>query len=257
MKTLGLVLAMVALVGGSCLASSTVTASFSVNTSGYALIALPQVPVDPAVGGTQASNQNGDPNGVFGQIKTSSGFTLQTWTGGGYSTWGIHSTTFGGMLLGAGYWVSGSALPSSGVVSYAALPDGVPDMDSNGNAVLDSVGYPVQTDMYISLPGLGLGTGGWIMIGHPFNHVTAINPSGSQLDGSRILFTDGTTTLGWKAAVTAGWVGSTLQKWTGGGYSNTGYNHGQTNTLTPGSGYWIQTYKDNLAMIIPGMEIGQ
>jgi len=257
MKTLGLVLAMVALVGGSCFGATTVMASFNVNPSIYSLIALPCVPLDPAVGGTQSTSKLGDPSGVFGTINTSTNFVLQRWNGGGYDSWTDHASTtpFTSMLLGTGYWLTGTALPSSGVISYAALPDGVPSIDSNGNAIEDSKGNPQMTDMYISLPGQGQGTGGWTIIGHPFDHSTAIDSSG-ETAGSRIQFTNGQETLGWKAAVSAGWVASAILAWNGGGYTAYGYNGSNTRTLAPGLGYWVQTKVDNLAMIIPAMEDG-
>jgi len=258
MKTLVLVLAMVALVGGSCLAQSTVMASFNVSQSTYSLIALPQVALDPAVGGSQAANKNGDPNGVFGKYNTSANFTLQYWNGGGYETWSDHATTpFTSMTLGTGYWCTGSALPAGGVVSYAALLDGVPELNpSTGAPVTDSAGNNEQTDMYISLPGEQVGTGGWTIIGMPFNHSVAINATGDGNSGSRILFSNGQQTLGWKAAVNAGWVSSGMLRWNGGGYATHGYSGSATKTLTPGYGYWVQTYIDNLAVIIPGMEAG-
>jgi hypothetical protein len=256
MRTLGLVLALVALVGGACLAAPTTTATITVTPGVWNLIALPNVPIDPAIGGNQPGQ---DANGVFGAFNTKSGFNMQEWvtSSGAYITyaWQTASVKFGNLLLGAGYWVGGSAL--TGNVSYTALPDGVPDLDSNSNPVLDSAGYPVCTDMYISLPGQASG-GGWQLIGHPFNHTTAMNPSSSQKDGSRILFTDGTNVYGWQAANGQGWVTSTVSRWnaTTQSYTSIGYAR-PINTFSPGLGYWVNTSVSNLAMIIPGMEINQ
>jgi len=258
MKTLGLVLALVALVGGSCLAASTTTATVNIVTGYWNMISLPLAPVDPAVGGNQTGQ---DHSGVFGQFNTKGTFTLEQYitSSGQYLTYHWQTpTVFGNLLLGVGYLVTGSAI--TGNISYTGYQDGVPDLDSNKNPVLDSAGYPICTDMYISLPGQGLGTGGWHLIGQPFNHTTAMNPSTSQKDGSRIVFTDGTTTYGWKDAVTAGWVVSTAKRYnpTAGSYTTVGYAYpSPNNAFNAGYAYWIATSKDNLAMIIPGMEIGQ
>jgi len=257
MKTLGLVLAMVALVGGSCLAASTTTATINIVPGYWNMICLPLAPIDPAVGGNQTGQ---DHSGVFGQYNTKTGFTLEQYvtSAGGYIKYAWATpATFGNLLLGVGYLATGASL--TGNVSYAAYQDGVPDLDSNKNPVLDSAGYAICTDMYISLPGQGT-SGGWHLVGQPFNHATAFNPSTSQKDGSRIQFTNGTYTYGWKDAVTQGWVVSTMKRYnpTAGGYVTVGYSYpSPNNSFVAGNGYWVDTLQPNLAMIIPGMEIGQ
>jgi len=254
MKTLGLVLALVALVGGSCLAqTTTVTIPITVGTTN--LISLPCVPIDPAVGGSQSG---ADASGVFGAFKTNTGFQLTQWNtaAGGYMNFNSHApATFGNLLLGTGYWVTGASL--TGNITYTALPDGVPNLNSSNAPLTDSTGAIECTDMYISLPGQGLTHGGTQIIGLPFAHNVAINSAGDYT-GERILFTNGSVTQTWSQANAAGWVSSTLADWnaTAGGYVNVGYGHGKGGVLYPGDGYWITTLVDNIAMIIPGKEDG-
>ncbi len=256
MKTLGLVLAMVALIGGSCLAQSTVQVTIPIVTGGAVnLISLPCVPIDPAVGGNQSG---ADASGVFGGFKTNSAFQLTEWNtaGGAYVTFNSHlPATFGNLLLGNGFWATGANL--NGNVTYVGLPDGVPNLDGSGTPLYDTNGQIEATDMYISLPGQGTTHGGYQIIGLPFNHSVAINSAGDYT-GERILFTNGSVTQDWSAAATAGWVQSTMETWNaaGGAYVVVGYGHGKTSTLTPGAGYWITTNVDNIAMIIPGKEDG-
>jgi len=253
MKTLGLVLAMVALVGGSCLAQSTIQVSIPIVTGATNLITLPCVPIDPAVGGIQSG---ADTSGVFGQFKTNTGFALSEWTGTGYFPFNVHNpSAFGNLLLGTGYYVSGASV--TGNVSYVGLQDGVPDLDANSNPLKDTNGAIECTDMYISLPGSvnQSGTGGTQLVGLPFNHSVAINSAGDYT-GERILFTDGTTTQTWGQAVAAGWVLNTVSVWSGTGYTPVGYGHGKGGVLYPGKGFFVTTLKDNLAMIIPGKEDG-
>jgi len=255
MKTLGLVLAMVALVGGACFAATTQSVTVNVIGADWNMISLPCVPIDPAVGGNQTGQ---DANGVFGAYNTKGAFTLKSWNpaNGSYVTFkGTLPAGFGGILLGQGYWLTGAAV--TGNITYTACLDGVPDINSAGAAVTDSAGFPVCTDMYLSLPGGGQGTGAWHLIGHPFNHTTLFNV-GAVKDGARIQITDGTNVYGFKDAVTNGWVAAILKVWSpvSGSYSNVGFSQIQ-NSLKAGNAYWIQTLKDNLAMIIPGMEVGQ
>jgi hypothetical protein len=255
MKTLGLVLAMMFLLGGCCFAQTTTTVTIAIATGTWNLIALPCVPIDPAVG-----SSTGDTTGVFGQFNTTGAFTLEeeNLALGGYTTYKPSKpAAFGNMLLGSGYWVTGSNL--TGNVTYACLNDGVPDLNTAGTGpATDSTGAIECTDMYISLPGAGTTHGAWQMIGHPFNHTTAINAAGDNNTGSRIMFTDGTQMLTWSAAATAGWVGPNLSRANTslGGYTLVGFGQLKNNKLTAGSGYWIQMFVDNIAMIIPGKEDG-
>jgi len=270
MKTLGLVLAMLFLVGGCCLAATTTSVTISAIGTEWNMIALPVVPLDPAVGGNQAAHgiyPAQDTSGVFGAFNTESHFTLKSYdyVGGGYLTFGYQNPAgFGNLLLGTGYWVTGTNL--TGSVTYNGLLDGVPDFQSDGvTPVLDStgnLGTSLKTDMYVSLPGQGLGTGGWHLIGLPFNHAVALSMSAKAKDGSRFLLTDGTTVLDWHDAALSTapggkWINASAKGWdpVGGGYTTVGYGS-STNVWQPGNAYWVQTLKDNLAMIIPGNEYG-
>lgn len=224
MKTLGLVLALTLVVGGASVAAP---ATFDVFTS-WNLISCPLVPFNP------------DPMDVFtgiNVVNTLSRFDAPTQTGILYDD--LDPAAFGNVLLGDGYW-----LLSDGnyTVSYAGVPDGVPDASDN------------MTDMWISLPGGqldGIDAGGWHIIGHPFNHPTVVD-SGSWT-GDNIFLTDGTTLKTWGEAVAAGWcegVMTGMDATTQTGFT-VGYDLADTDTLEAGKGYWFLTYKDNLALIIP------
>jgi len=152
---------------------------------------------------------------------------------------------FGGILLGEGYWLNCEG--SGGTVSneIVGIPDGVP---SGGT----------MTDMWISLPGHqtdGLDAGGWHIIGHPFNHATCVNKiagGNESYVGDHIWFTDGTTLKTWEEAVYATWVDYKFSGNESFGGADVQYDGGGYDTyLRPGKGYWVNTYKDNLAMIIP------
>jgi hypothetical protein len=143
------------------------------------------------------------------------------------------------VLLGDGYYYYANETHS--VVSYDGVPDGVPDGSGN------------MTDMWISLPGNqfdGKDKGGWHMIGHPFNHdVTSDKGSGT---GDNLFFTDGTTLKTWGEAVDAGWVDGTLSGWDSGTSFTITYDGlGDRMDLQAAHAYWLLTYRDNLAMIIP------
>jgi hypothetical protein len=233
-KTLGLVLAMVVLVGGSCFAVTTVTASFNVAPTSWTIVALPNVPLDPAVGG-----QGKDPNGVFGQY-TLTNFTCEYWDGGTYQFWNTRNGL--NMLLGVGYWVTGTSLASNTVCSYKGVADGVPDSDGN------------MTDMYISLPGSANqnGSGGWALTGMPFAHI--VNCGTTSSAGDKVLFTDGTTVRTWKDAAinSPQWVDGSFLFYQAGSYIAVPNSSSRVMPqLLPTTAYWVHTYKDNLAMIIP------
>lgn len=229
MKTLGLVLALAFVLAGACVAD---TVTFDV-LGGWNLIAAPLVPFNPDPLVVFA----GAPDGIDGLLTRND----PTWGGVTYDS--LDPSLFGNILLGDGYWLYQA---NTGTISYEGVPDGVPD--SSGN----------MTDMWISLPGnqndnqteppLG---GGWHLIGHPFNHDTPVDDG--TWTGANIKFTDGTTLKTWDEAVQAGWVDSFMvgnNPVTGG--VNVQYDGlGDDDTLRAAHGYWLHTYKDNLAMIIP------
>ena len=91
------------------------------------------------------------------------------------------------------------------------------------------------------------------MIGQPFDHVTAVDNGNG--DGWNIRFTDGTTLLNWSQAAAAGWVSDALVGWDSstGGFNVKYDGLGEDDSLRPGKAYWIQTAKDNIAMIVPAV----
>lgn len=139
---------------------------------------------------------------------------------------------FGKMLLGVGY----TALNDSGsnyTIQYVGLDDGVPDESSK------------MTDMWISLPGLTGGTGGEHWVGFPFDHPVAWED---------VQVTDGTQTIDVQTAVGLGWLDMYWQYRDGASQDVLQVDPdgivGDSNLL-PGAMYIVQTYKSNIALIIP------
>lgn len=226
MKTLGLVLALTVLVAGASVAA---TATYDVYV-GWNLVAAPLVPFNP------------DPNSVFAGLADGiDGLLARYDPSGGIVTYdSLDPSVFGNVLLGDGFWLM--VYSGTQTVSYDGVPDGVPDGAGN------------KTDMWISLPGNqndGQDAGGWHLIGHPFNHDSPVD-SGSGT-GDRLFFTDGTTLKNWSEACAANWVDFKLSGYDpAGGIFDVQYDGlGADDTLRAGRGYWLLTYKDNLAMIIP------
>jgi len=122
---------------------------------------------------------------------------------------------FGNILLGNGYEIY---VPSATTVTYEGVPDGVPD--PNGE----------MTDMWIAIPGCltdSQDAGGIHFIGHPFNHYSLANTA---------LVTNGSTVVSLQVAIRDGWLD--------GLGTNDAY-------LSPSHAYWVQTHRDDLALIIP------
>jgi hypothetical protein len=218
MKTLGLVLALVLVVGGACVADTVTLDLFAQ----WNFISAPLVPFNP------------DPLSVFSGL-TVSGY-LNRWDAPTQSmaTYDeIDPAAFGNVLLGDGYQLYQDA---AGSFTYAGVPDGVPDGGGN------------MTDMWISLPGYqldGVDEGGWHLIGQPFNHDT----SGVE----NLFLTDGTTLKTWEQAVDANWCDDGMQYWDGASQSMLLMSFGLADDdhIRAGKAYWFHTKKDNLALIIP------
>lgn len=234
MKIIGLALGITILLAGMAVAEPV---TFDVY-QGWNLLAVPQVPFEPAV-----------PD-IFGTIPTID--MLSTFDAIGASDFPYNDDTkefFGGMLLGSGYWLWLDA--ESATVSYEGVPDGVPDMAGDPPAPVEGT----RTDMWVSLPGAdsdGDGVtdiGGWHMIGCPYNHLVDIG-----VDGANIKFTDGTTVKTWAEACAepGAWVSSNMVGFAGGSDVNTGFAEDQLNCLIPSLGYWFWTNQANLAMIVDG-----
>jgi len=222
MKTLVLVLALTFVLSAGCFAVQATIDMYADN----ALLALPQVPLNP------------DPNAVFASSGIDPMYNIQRWDMLAQGYVGLDdSGVYGNMLLGDGFWCAGTA---GQTISYEAVPDGVPDGSGN------------KTDMWISLPGAGLGNGGSAIIGNPFAH--SVDVDKGSYSGDHIFFTDGTKLLTWGEACQDpyNWVSPVMTYWAGFGYDDVWFdNTAGPYQLDPGKGYWIATYRDNLAMIIP------
>jgi len=218
MKTLGLVLAMVVVMGGACVAD---TATYDV-LADWNCISAPLVPFNP------------DPMAVFtgiNVVNTLSRYDAPTQTGILYDD--LDPAAFGNILLGDGYWLLSDGTYT---VSYDGVPDGVPDGSGN------------MTDMWVSLPGAQLDpddAGGWHLIGQPFNHDTNVM--------ANLSLTDGTTLKSWEDAVAAGWCEGVMTAFDASIQTGTtvGFDLADDDHLRPAKGYWFLTFKDNLALIIP------
>jgi len=210
-----IVLAIVALFAVGVSASATVVSTTIY--PGFNMIGPPVVPFSP------------DPASVFAGIPLAGTLTRFDASTQGYVLYDPDfPEDYGGVLLGDGAWLR-KAGGGTLTWSYDGAPDGLPD--SSG----------VLTDMWLSLP-----QAGFTLIAHPFNH---------PVDAANVRFTDGIGTLDWQAAVAAGWFNGVLVGFeaTVQGYFTVGpdpdsYDRTQ---LEPFYGYWVRTYKANLAMIVP------
>jgi len=226
MKTLGLVLALVIVASGACVAANVTYDIFD----GWNLVCAPLVPFNP------------DPNDVFDGAPYGVDGLLTRFdapSSGNITYDSLDPQAFGNILLGDGYWLYSYG---GGTIDFDGVPDGVPDGSGN------------MTDMWISLPGNqldGQDAGGWHLIGHPFNHDTPVDDGSGT--GANIYFTDGTTLKNWSEAAAAGWVADAMITYDNvAGNLNVQFDGlGDDDTLRPAHGYWLFTYKDNLAMIIP------
>jgi len=229
MKTLFLVLSLCVVLCGTALADTVTFDTYS----GWNLICAPQVPLTP------------DTASVFANFDLMFTTGLTRWDSPTqsmlpYDPFSENGGEFGRVLLGDGYWLYDTA----NTITYSAVPDGVPDANNN------------MTDMWISLPGTGSGNGGWNLIGHPFNHDTAISATSDEYGnplGDNIFVTDGKELKTLAQANDDGWLDGAFQYWDGSTQSmlSTGYFFNDDDHLRAKHGYWVRTYKDNLAMIIP------
>jgi len=155
-----------------------------------------------------------------------------------------HPDAFGGILLGDGYKLI-CTTPAPVVISYEGFPDGVPDLDPQGNPIAGTM-----TDMWISLPGRqgdGQNAGGSHWIGCPFNHARPV-------DACKV--TDGTTLLNLAQAVQQGWIDGLWDSMNNESKATVKVGLStmspDESTLLPGRMYQVVTHKDDLALIIPG-----
>lgn len=219
MRTLGLVLVMMMVLTGAAFAAST-TISL---VSGSNLMGPTLVPFDP------------NPEVCWDELQDPyAGFippgSMTRWdpVGGSFMDYDMEASPFN-ILLGDGYWVTASADVD---LVYDGVPNGVPD--SGG----------IKTDMWLSLPGLkesptNLNSGGAQIISTPYDE---------EVSCDNVYFTDGTTLKSWMQAASDGWVGISMTYFQGGSFGDIYPENGDI--LSPGWGYWVQTYKDDLAMIV-------
>lgn len=224
MKTFVLVLALMVVAAGVSVAA---TATIDIYP-GWNQIAAPLVPFDPDPASVFADAADGV-DGLLYRTSPSEGGSI------GYDE--FDPDFFGGVLLGDGYQLM--VISGDQEISYQGVADGVPDANE------------VKTDMWISLPGAGSGSGGWHLVGHPFAHDTAVDDGSG--DGTNILFTNGTDVKTWGEANLAGWVDASISGSDasfGGAFSVAYDGFGDTDVLQSGHAYWVYTYVDNLAMIV-------
>ncbi|MCE5200423.1 MAG: hypothetical protein ABFD54_01145 [Armatimonadota bacterium] len=239
MRTLCFAVAMLAIVASASVAGS-VTVDFY--GPGWALVSAPQVPIE------SRAVYLWDPD--FTEWLDSKLFAVNPTTGSQVPlSYGDNAETFS-ILLGEGYLLNNTDGPTQ--VTYDAVADGVPSNPADATTM---------TDMWISLPGrtetgTNLDQGGWHLIGCPFNHVIPFDKAeGSFAAGDNIYFTDGTTVKTWADASTGNdaWVSPTMFGRDGRGQFQATYDGDPSEVdlfLRPGYGYWFQTKKDNLAMIV-------
>lgn len=239
MKTLGLVLALLVVVTGASFADTTTVDVYP----GFSYVALPLAPFDCGTAGAY------NPESIITNSGLWAAGLLHKWDAATQSdiAYDPDGGTGWNMVLGEGYsyyWEDTSSFTVDGVA------DGVPDANSN------------MTDMWISLPGnqadsvsVSPDGGGWHLIGTPFNHDISVDKG--SFYGDNIFFTDGTSMKTWGEALEAGWVDPVMHGWDAAMQSSrdvlfTGDDSNPLNTkLLKGCSYWLLTYQDNLAMIVP------
>ncbi|MBP6963962.1 MAG: hypothetical protein KBC96_06105 [Armatimonadetes bacterium] len=180
---------------------------------GWNLMSLPAIPTNPT------------PAAVLDEYGSSLEGNIYRWDAAlqnlvAYSEWTPEA--FGNMLITEGYWL---ALPAGAPAQLCF--EGITDNDT--------------TDMWISLPKTG-----WTIIGCPYSY---------QVDWNAVEITDGTVTLPLAAARGSAWL-ETIAYWWDSGTQNLKQmglddDWGDTTTLDPWHGYWVESKKDNLALIVP------
>ena len=161
------------------------------------------------------------PSAIFGDLAiTNKLFWWDNPTQAFVSYSSANPSPFGNLCPGAGYALI-SAVAST--MSYQGM----------GNS---------EADMRISLPKKG-----WSLIGQPF---------GSSAEWNNLMVTDGQSTVTLQDAIAAGRIGRIAFTWDSQsgnfGYVGTGARGSRfDDSLRPWRGYWVTSYQDGLAIIIP------
>ncbi len=134
-----------------------------------------------------------------------------------YDAWSPES--YGGILLGDGHWLQTTA-PAT--ISYE--------------------GRYQANDQWISLPSVG-----WTLIGQPFNYSTPWANVKVHNGKSVLSMHDATRLEGWMNSVGYWWDSATQGLCDLGLEEDFAYH----TTLQPWHGYWVESYVDNLSLIIP------
>lgn len=250
MRTLILTLALALVVAGAAVADTS-TATIDVY-AGWNQIGCPIVPVnlstdmdiDPELDYTEPYFAWGD-DGVGDDLLNGN---LQRWDAP-YGSMLIYliDESFGKLLLGDGYFFYAT---SPATLSYTGLENGIPYEDPYTYV-------KTKTDMWISLPGFKADSnvaapnaGGWHLISTPYdNDVPAYDIDGSDIIW-KINFTDGNVIKDWMTAVDDQWVSDTMYGFENGSGTQVTYLSETDYSMKKGRGYWIQTFKDDIAMII-------
>lgn len=195
-------------------ALETVTSPSIVRT-GWNLIALPAIPTNPDPVAVLDEYAPLDTR-VYRYEASTQGLIM-------YDVW--QPDKFGNLLLTDGYW-----LDIPGGLAEQFTFEGITDNN--------------DTDMWVSLP-----IAGWTLIGHPYSY---------SVDWANVEVTDGTKTISLAdAAKTENppWLQSIGYWWNsevqGLKYLGLPDDWPDSDTLTAWHGYWIQSNKDNLALILP------
>jgi len=180
---------------------------------GWNLLSLPAIPTDPTPPAVFADYGAGAIEGTLYRWDAATQSLLS------YSEWG---GGFGNMLLTDGYWLQLGQVGAN-QLSFEAITDND------------------DTDMWISLPKTG-----WTIIGCPFSY---------SVNWNTVEITDGTATVPLAAARDSGWLTSWTYWWdsAGGNLKTMGLDDDWTDTvmLEPWHGFWVQSKRDNLALIVP------
>lgn len=220
MRTSAIMLLSLLVIGALCVSASAAIETVTCPQPGpinigWNLLSLPAIPTNPAPPDVFAVYGVDAIDGNLYRWDAAVQGTYQ------YSQWG---GDFGNMLLTDGYWLK-LGPEGANQLSFEAITDND------------------DTDMWISLPKTG-----WTIIGCPFSYAVNWNT---------VEITDGTATIPLATARDSGWLVTVTYWWdstvAGGGMRTMGLDddYCESTTLEPWHGFWVQSLKDNLALIVP------